>query len=237
MVFRADPEEKTAPVPVPVRNGHIEVPPLPKGDYRLEVAAVMPGRVVRKQRKFTVGAGPVSVEPLRILPDAGIRARAVDADGQPIPQATVVVVRENEDPEKARRLTPGPGGWFLYGDLEPTTYHHVVVLGLPRRLEQTVRTPDESGEVTELELKAEDRLVLCRFTLRLPEGAPKGGLVIRSGPVRPTLRPDERELTVTLLPGTYRFRVGVTGRPGTWQAQVVVPATGPLITNLDFLPE
>lgn len=211
---------------VMVRDGRILLPELPRGRYVLEVAAEADGRVVRAKREFEIGDEPLALDPIRIVPHAGIRARAVDAGGRPIPQAIVVAVREDEAPEQARRLVPDAEGYVLYGDLDLDQYHRVVALGLPEALETTVRTPSRRGEAAEVELKAVDRLVPCRIRLVVPADVPEGeALAVREWPAPPRLHPGDREFWTELLPGRHVLKVAA--RAGILSGELAVPATGP----------
>jgi hypothetical protein len=180
---------------------------LPDGEYRMELVAEGEGTVVRVKREFSVAGFTTDLGEIRLTRYAGIRARVLDVAGQPVTQADVVVVRPEEEPEKARRLAPDLKGYVAYQDLEPDTVHQVVVLGLPERMERSVRTPDKPGETVEAQFTYPTRLVPTTIVFLIDgEVVPVGEIEGLSSELPVARIPVvEGNLYLRLIPGEYRF--------------------------------
>jgi len=186
---------------------------LPAGRYEAELVSESEGRLVRKKLEIVVGGGTVDLGEIDFAAAAGVRARVVDEADRWIPQADVVVVRTEEDPEQARRVEPGKGGWVEYADMEPGLVHRVVALGLPGPLETRAATPDADGETRTVELRWPGRLTLCRLRFDplvldvLHRAALRGGRSVLPVPAG-RLEFGESAVEMPLLPGAYEVRLG-----------------------------
>ncbi len=192
---------------LPSETGEFAIRDLPDGEYVIEFVSDAEGRVVRARRNFRVAGYTADLGDVDLTIHAGIRAKVVDVDGRAIEQADVVVVRPEEDPEQARRIRSDGDGWVTYFDLEPDLVHQVVVLGLPTRLERSVRTPQSSEEVVTVVFETTLRTVPTTVTFHIdgeltPVSAIKG---LRSDTGLKKLPGRDGVLTTWLLPGTYRF--------------------------------
>ncbi len=227
---------------LPTAPGPFALHDLAEGSYVLEVSASMGGYMARATRRFDVHA-PADLGEIVVRAGAGIRARILDADGRPLPQADVVVVRPEEDPAQARRLDPDPSGWVAFGDLEPGIDHRVVVLGLPTPMERVVRTPAAPGASVDAEFRWTGSVVECRFRFTL-EGRPlRRPTALRETPVRDSrVRwEDEGTLVTALLPGRHRFAIDVVYEDGTaaglYAAVVDVPSGDGFSATLALEPD
>ncbi|HEU4395650.1 MAG TPA: hypothetical protein VFS92_08800, partial [Planctomycetota bacterium] len=114
---------------LPTAIGPFRLDDLPQGAYVLEVTDARHATIRRAKRAFEYRGSPVDLGTIEFSVGARIIARALDSTGEPMPQARVVIVREGEDPEKARVLPKTEDGWVGLSDLEPNIPHRVVALG------------------------------------------------------------------------------------------------------------
>ena len=192
---------------LPTETGEFGIRNLPDGDYLIEFVSEDDGNVVRAKREFRVAGYTADLGEIDLTVYSGIRAKVVDVAGRPIEQADVVVVRPEENPEQARRLNANQDGWVTYFDLEPDLVHQVVVLGLPTRLERTVRTPGRSLEATDVVFETSLRTVPTtiafyvdgEFTRFEALAGLQSDTRLKKSPTRDGI------VSTWLLPGTYRF--------------------------------
>ncbi|MHC4472749.1 MAG: peptidase associated/transthyretin-like domain-containing protein [Planctomycetota bacterium] len=199
------------PPRLPLEPGVFWSSALTPGTYEFEFSAVKDGVLVRAKTTVVVGEEGGEMPPVRLEPRAGVRARVLDADGKPVPQARIVVVRPEEDPGRGHRVEPGPDGWIAYRDLEPGVYHRVVVYGVPEEIERTVRVPPEPKGVAQEEIRLEARVVPVKLRFMCEEKDSKE-IPIAAVSARLVETGWEWEsaadLGEVLLPGTYEFRAG-----------------------------
>jgi hypothetical protein len=225
---------------LPVAPGPFALHDLPQGRWALEVRAEKAGYVARTTKEFDHFAETADVGTITLRVGAGIRARILDARGQVIPQADVVVVREEEDPLQARRLETDRDGYVSYGDLEPGVRHRVAVLGLPVSMEKVVTSPTKPGSTEAVEFRWEGAVVACSFRFSL-DGAPlKRPTALKEAPVRAERQvwQDEGVFTTSLLPGPHRFSIEVLYEDGSiaglYTAEVEVPAGDTYETTIEL---
>ena len=209
-IWRVDGREKHViedATGVPVEVGEFAIRDLPDGDYLIEFVSEEDGQVVRARRNFRVAGYTADLGDIQLKVSTGIRARIVDVAGRPIEQADVVVVRPEEDPEQARKLTPDKNGWVTFMDLEPDLVHQVVVLGLPTRLERSVRTPERALETVSAVFKSPLRVVPVTIAFFIDGEFTKMQEIegLESDTKLKTLTVLDGIFTTYLLPGTYRF--------------------------------
>ncbi|MHC4937319.1 MAG: hypothetical protein ACYTGJ_14055 [Planctomycetota bacterium] len=213
---------------IPTGAGALLLYDLPAGRYELEITSIVDGVCVRAKRRIEHLGLPLDIGGIELERWAGIRARVVDLDGRYVPQARVVIVREEEDERKGRVVEPDQKGWVTFADFEPGAWHRVAAFGLPGPLDRLVLAPEKRGELVTVELTWPGRLVTC--VLRFPAGdrlLPPSAIIDLRGPVK--LRGEhvtgENAIAVDLLPGehVWRWVSGPSGPPQKVEARVVVP--------------
>jgi len=198
-----------AVIGIPATTGAFRLYDLPEGRYELEVTSVVSGVCVRAKRTFHHLGGTTEFGEIELVLWAGIRARVVDQDGRVIPQARVVIVREEEDEKRGRVIEPDQKGWVTFRDFEPGAWHRVAASGLPGRLERLVLAPEKREGLETVELTWPGRLVTC--VLRFQDGEEiLSPPELRDGPI--ALREEHYTkkwtITVDLLPGEYEWKWG-----------------------------
>jgi hypothetical protein len=218
---------------LPSRIGAFRIYSLPDGPWELEVAGSIRGEVVRGRKAFERRGDTVDLGTIELRPSGRVVLRVVDSAGDPVPQAWAVVVRPDEDPEKARRLDLDGNGSVAVRDLEPGVGHRAVVKGLPRDLEQTVVAAADPKPVV---FAWPGKLVPCRIRLLVdgravanPDERTTIPAVVQESPLpreKGTWRPDGT-FEAGLVPGTYRFSVLATPKEGgalaPFSAEFTVP--------------
>jgi len=215
---------------LPERAGDIELYYLPDGRYEIEVTSVVDGVCVRaKKTLHRVGPRITGIGKIELVRWAGIRARVVDLDGRLVPQARVVIVREEENEKRGRVIEPDQRGWVTFADFEPGAWHRVYASGLPGPLDRLVLAPEKKGGLVTVELTWPGRLTTC--VLRFKDGdeiLDAIALLNSRGPV--ALRKEhvtgKQTITVELLPGEYAWKWGPHpggGPPIDMEARFVVP--------------
>jgi hypothetical protein len=187
---------------------------LPEGRYEIEVTAQAAGVCMRAKKRFEHLGGTTAIGDIELEPWAGIRARVVDLDGKLVPQARVVIVREEEDEKKGRIIEPDHQGWVTFLDFEPGAWHRVAAFGLPGPLERLVLAPEKKGGLVTVELTWPGRLTSC--VIRFRDGETVLALrELRDGPV--ALREEHYgprwSVMVPLLPGEYEWKWGPPDLP------------------------
>lgn len=192
---------------LPSETGEFAIRDLEDGEYLIEFVSEDRGRVVRAKREFRIAGYTADLGDVDLVMSAGVRAKVVDVDGRPIEQADVVVVRPEEEPEQARRIRADDEGFVTYFDLEPDLVHQVVVLGLPTRLERSVRTPQSTKEMVTVVFETPLRTVptIVAFFIDGETRKVQEIVGLQSDTRLKSLPNEEGILTTRLLPGTYRF--------------------------------
>ena len=234
---------------LPTAIGLFRLDDLPQGAYVLEITDTRYATIRRAKRAFEYRGSPVDLGTIEFSVGARINARAIDSEGKPIPQARLVIVREGEDPEKARVLPKDQDGRVGLSDLEPGVDHRVVALGLPRVLEKPARTTAD-GKPVEVELQWPERLVPCRISLVVdgkavqnPDGSRTIPATVHESPLpreEGAWNPDGT-FEARLVPGTYRFSVYATPEGGgdlvLFAGEVTVPAGDSFETRVELARE
>ncbi len=247
---------------LPWKEGPFALYGLPDGSWEIEVLAEVgdpdiwkisggpvQGRVVRGKKSFEKRGATAEIGNIELKEGGTVRLEVVDAAGKAMPQAFVVVVRTEEDPDQGRPFFPNAVGSVVVADLEPGADHRVQVRGLPRFLEQTVRAVPAS-EAKDVEFRWPEKAVPCRITLVVdgrvvanPDGSRTIPASVHDSPL-----PRDRgswgadgTFEASLVPGTYRFSAYATPKEGTGLAlfagEVTVPAGESFETRLELRRE
>lgn len=215
--------------------------------WKIEVDAASTN--VRGRRAFEKRGGTAEIGTIELRESGMISVRVVDAAGAAMPQASVIAVRPEEDPDQGRPFHPDHAGRVVVADLEPGVDHRVQVRGLPRLLEQSVRaTP--AAEAKDVEFRWPEKLVPCRIALVVdgrvvanPDGSRTIPASVHESPLprdKGSWGPDGT-FEAPLVPGTYRFSVYATPKEGTglalFSGEVTVPGGEAFETRLELRRE
>lgn len=232
---------------LPTKPGPFALYGLPDGAWEIEVAVDdRTGSIRRARRSFERRGGTAEIGTIEVKEGGTVRVRVVDAAEKPMPQAFVVAVRPEENPDQGRPLYPDGEGRVALSDLEPGVDHRVQVRGLPRLLEQTVRA-ETGGKAKEVEFRWPEKAVPCRITLVVdgkvvanPDGSRTIPATIKDSPLprdRGSWRTDGT-FEADLVPGTYLFSAWATAKEGgglvLFTGEVTVPAGESFETRLEM---
>ncbi len=253
-----DPDPQPVPerlLGLPRKEGPFGLHGLPDGSWELLLTQEISGGfgTFRARRAFEKRGAPVDLGKIQLEAEGGaaLSVHVTDADGRPMPQASVVVLRAGESGDGASPLLPDDGGRVTVDGLAPGADYRVQVRGLPRVLEEPVRAEarkeGEEKYPPTLEFRWPEKLVPCRITLVVdgkvvanPDGSRTIPATIKESPL-----PRDRgawgadgTFSAELVPGTYRFSAFATAKDGgglvLFAGEVTVPAGEAFETRLEM---